>query len=152
MSLLAGMEDALDLIVKAEERELAADDLLRERLAPPLVVELHELVRGRERVVPLRHHVANVVWGRGQPQTVLDVALVLAQLRGEIADRVPELVRHLLVNDGFVERRQVLALQVLYERDLERGRIVEALDDCRDRLFSGELRRPPAALPRDDFV
>ena len=63
MGLLAGMEHALDLVVEAEERELTADDLLRERLAPPLVVELHELVRGGKRVVSLRDHVTNVVWG-----------------------------------------------------------------------------------------
>src|SRR5438093_563693 len=150
--LLAGVQDPLDLIVQPEERELSGDDLLRERLTAPLVLDLHELVRRGEGVVSLRDHVVNVVRRRRQTQTVLDVALVLAQLRREVTDRVPQLVGHLLVDDGLVERGEVFALQVLDERDLERGRVIEALDDGRDRLFACELGRAPAALARDDLV
>src|SRR5206468_1905918 len=82
---------------------------------------------------------------RRQPQAVLDVALVLAQLRREVPDRVPELVRHLLVDDGFIEGRKILALQVLDECDLERGRIVTPLRAPGDGLFPGELRGAPPA-------
>src|SRR5207253_9912440 len=76
----------------------------------------------------------------------------LAQLRREVPDRVPELVRHLLVDDGFIEGRKILALQVLDECDLERGRIVKPLHDRGDGLFPGELRGAPPALARDDLV
>ena len=60
---LAGVEDPLDAIVEPEERELAGDDLLGECLTAPRIVELHELVRGGQRVVALAHHLAHVVGG-----------------------------------------------------------------------------------------
>src|SRR5439155_3959342 len=143
---LIGIERALDLVTEANEGEPAGDDLLRERLAAPLVFDLHQLVRGGKGVVARRDHLADVVWRGREPQAVLDVPLVLAQLDGEVPDRVPELVGHLLVDDRLVERREVLPLQVLDERDLERRRVVESLDDRGDRLLARELRSPPPPL------
>src|SRR5207247_11009942 len=49
------VEDPLDAVVEPDERELPGEDLLRERAATPLVLELHQLIRRRQRVVPLRH-------------------------------------------------------------------------------------------------
>src|SRR5205814_10147556 len=60
VGLLARVKDPFDLIVQSEERELAGDDLPRKGLPATLVLELHDLVRGGEGVVPAREHVTNV--------------------------------------------------------------------------------------------
>src|SRR5258708_35867028 len=76
---LARVEHALDLVAEPDERELPRDDLLRERLAPPLVLDLHELVRGGERVVARGHHLAHVVRRGGKAQAVPDAPLSFAR-------------------------------------------------------------------------
>src|SRR5438270_11013675 len=53
---------------------------------------------------------------------------------------------------GFFERVQVLALDILDQRDLGCGRIVDLANDRRDAVQPGPLRREPAALPGDDHV
>ena len=62
------------------------------------------------------------------------------------------LLDHAVVHDRFLERRQVLALEVLDDRDLERRVVVELFDERRDRVESGGGRRPPAALTGDQLV
>jgi len=57
---------------------------------------------------------------------------------------------HPVVHRGLVERRQVLALEVLDDRDLERRVVVDLLDEGRDRRVARDLRRPPAALTGDE--
>src|SRR5439155_6548997 len=54
LSFLARVKDPFDLIVQSEERELARDDLLRERLPAPLVLELHQLIRSEEHTSELQ--------------------------------------------------------------------------------------------------
>ena len=85
------------------------------------------VVGGGERVVALRDHVANVVRGGRQPESVLDVALVLADLLRQLADRVAE-VRHLAEHRRLLQRGDVFPLEVLDDRDLERGVVVEEMD------------------------
>ena len=138
--------------MQADERQLPGEDLFRERATTSLVLELHQLVRRRKRVIPLRDHLAHVVRCAREAQPVLDVALVLAKLPRELADGVSELVGHLLVDHRLIEGREVLALEVLDERDLEGGRVVEALDDRRDRFLACDLRRTPAPFAGDDLV
>ena len=58
---------------------------------------------------------------------------------------------HPVVHRRLVERREVLALEVLDDRDLERGVVVDLLDEGRDRLEAGGLRRAPAALAGDEL-
>src|ERR1700722_10290387 len=50
------------------------------------------------------------------------------------------------------ERGQVLALDILNERNLEGLTVVELANDDRDLVKLGELRRAPAALAGDDLV
>src|SRR3954454_4014370 len=52
----------------------------------------------------------------------------------------------------FLERVQVLALDILDQRDLGRGRFVNLADDCGDRVQPRALRRAPTALAGDDHI
>ena len=54
--------------------------------------------------------------------------------------------------DRLVERREVLALEVLDDGDLERRVVVDLLDHGRDRLESRHLRGAPSALAGDELV
>ena len=62
------------------------------------------------------------------------------------------LAHHAVVHRGFIERRDVLALEVLDDGDLERGVVVDVLDQRRDRLKAGLLRGAPPALAGDQLV
>jgi hypothetical protein len=58
------------------------------------------------------------------------------------------LADHLVVDEGLVDGREVLALEVLDDRDLEGGLVVDLLDQGRDDVQAGALaarqRRSPA--------
>ena len=62
------------------------------------------------------------------------------------------LVDHSIEHRRFVEWREVLALKVLDDRDLERGVVVDVLDQRRDGPESGLPGGAPAALAGDDLV
>ena len=64
----------------------------------------------------------------------------------------PEVLDELLVGGGLLERVEVVAVQVLDERLLERGGVVGLADERRDRLEADPPGRPPAALARDQLV
>ena len=64
----------------------------------------------------------------------------------------PELVDELAVCLGRLERIEVLALQVLDERELELVAVGELPDDGRDALQAGELGGPEPALAGDELV
>src|SRR5207253_121552 len=49
------------------------------------------------------------------------------------------------------ERRQILALKVLDDRDLERSLVVDVLDERRDRFESGLPGGTPATLSGDQL-
>src|SRR5439155_16212652 len=70
---------SLDLLMELEEGELATGDLVCQPLALPRIVDLHELIGGRQRVFAQGHELANFGWGGREPQPVLEVALVLAE-------------------------------------------------------------------------
>ena len=87
-----------------------------------------------------------------EAQPVLDVALVLAQLLGQLAQAVAVLGGHALVHERFVERREVLPLEVLDDGDLERRLVVDLLDDGRDLGAARRARGAPAPLTGDELV
>src|SRR5690606_34179691 len=66
--------------------------------------------------------------------------------------RQPELVGETVQRFGLLDRVQVFALQVLDQRDRERGLVVELANDDRDLLQAGAPRRVPAALAGDDLI
>ena len=116
-----------------------------------LVADLHELIGVADRVLAHGHELADVGGRIGKAQPVLDVALVLADLLRELAQRVAERLGHLAEHRRLLERRDVLALEVLDDADLERRLVVELGDDGRDRLPLGHTRRTPAPLAGDEL-
>ena len=142
---------ALDPLAELDEGELVAGHLVGELLALLRVLDLHQLVGVRQRVLAQRHELPDLGRCVGEAQPVLEVALVLAHLLGELPDAVPVLADHAVVHRRLVERRDVLALEVLDDRDLERGVVVDVLDDRGDRQLARDLRRAPAALARDQL-
>ncbi len=142
----------LDLVAQLDERQLAASDLFGEAPASLRVLDLEQLVRVRQRVFAHRHQGTDLVRGVGQPEPVLEITLVLAELVGELADAVAVFADHPVVHRRFIEWRDVLALEVLDDRDLERGVVVDLLDQRRDRQQAGDLGRAPAALAGDQLV
>ena len=142
---------ALDALPQLDERQLVARDLLGQLLALLGILDLHELIRMGQGVLAQRHELTDLVRRVGQPQAVLEVALVLAELVGKLADAVAVVPDHPVVHRRLVERRDVLPLEVLDDRDLHRGLVVDVLDQCRDGHVARELRCPPAALARDQL-
>ena len=62
------------------------------------------------------------------------------------------LVDQLLVAERFLDRVEVGALDVLDDRELERGAVVDVAHDDRDLRQPRALRRAPAAFAGDDLV
>ena len=62
-----------------------------------------------------------------------------------------EVLDELLVRGGLFEWVELLALEVLDQRLLERGAVVGLAHECRDRLQPDPARRPPASLPGDQL-
>jgi hypothetical protein len=58
---------------------------------------------------------------------------------------------HPVVDRGFLQGGEVLALQVLDDRDLQGDVVVQVLDERRDRGKSGDLGRPPAPLSSNEL-
>ncbi len=103
------------------------------------------------RVFAHGHQLADLRWRIGQAHAVLDVALVLADLLRELPHRIAE-IHHLPEHGRLLERGDVLALQVLDDRDLERGLVVELGHDGGDRLALCQARGAPAPLAGDQLV
>ncbi len=106
----------------------------------------------RQRVFAHGHQIADLRRRVGQTEPVLQIALVLAQLLGQLADAVAMLVDHLGVDVGLIQRRKVLALEVLDDGYLESRLVVDLLDESRDDLEFRSDRRPPAAFAGDELV
>src|SRR3954453_10314892 len=105
-----------------------------------------------ERVFAQGHEVPDLFRGIRESKAVLEVALVLAKLLRELANAVAMLVDHPVVHRRLLERRKVLALKVLDDRDLERGVVVDLLDERRDRFKPGLPGRSPASLAGDELI
>ena len=71
---------------------------------------------------------------------------------GEVVLGEPELLDELAVGVGGLDRVEVLALEVLDERELELLAIGQLAHDRRDPLEAGRLRGAQAALAGDELV
>ena len=87
-----------------------------------------------------------------QPQQVRDMTARLVDDLGEHLLRMPIFARQPLIGLRFFDRVEILALDVLDQRDLERLGIVEVANDDRHLVQPRALRRPPAPLARDDLI
>ena len=143
---------ALDLVAELDQGQLATGHLFGQAAALLRVLDLHQLVGVGQAVLAQRHELADLGRRVGQPKAILEVALVLAELVGELADAVAVLMDHPIEHRGFVERREVLALEVLDDRDLQGRVVVDVLDQGRDRRQSGLPGGPPATLAGNDLV
>src|SRR4051794_11608752 len=85
---------AFDLVAQLDERQLTSGDLCREALSLLWVLDLHELVRVRERVFAQGHQLPNLRWSIGEAESILEVALVLAELLGKPTNGVAVLSNH----------------------------------------------------------
>ncbi len=141
-----------DLLAQPDQRQLAPGHLLRQSLALLRVVDLHEFVGVGQGVFAQGHQRADLVRCIGEPEAVLEVPLVLADLVGQLADAVPVVADHAVVHRRLVEWRDVLALQVLDDRDLERRVVVDVLDEGGDGREPGDRRGAPATLTRDQLI
>ena len=87
--------------------------------AAPALGQRQQRTRVAHRQRARREVRAHFVGQLQQPQEVGDRAAVLADGRGDLVLRQPELVRQPLIGQRLVDRVQVLALDVLDERQLE---------------------------------
>jgi hypothetical protein len=86
-----------------------------------------------------------------QSQRVGDMAAALADCLGDLSLAVPELLHQAAVGLRLLERGQILALQILDERDLQDLGIAKRPDDDRHFVQSGALRRAPPPLAGDQL-
>jgi hypothetical protein len=71
---------------------------------------------------------------------------------GDIFLRVAVAIDQLSIAFGFLNCVQVLALDILDQRDLGRGRLVEFANKRGDRVQPRPLCRPPSAFAGDDLI
>ena len=86
-----------------------------------------------------------------QAQQVADGDAGAADRLGHLHVGQLELVDQALQGHRLFQRVEVLALDVLDQRDRRRGLAVDVLDHRRDRIQPGDLRRAPAPLAGDQF-
>ncbi len=87
-----------------------------------------------------------------QSQRVADAGPALADVPGHLVVRQAEVLDELPITLGRLERIEVLALEVLDQRQLETLTLVRQTDDHRDRRQAGQARRLQAALAGDEKV
>ena len=87
-----------------------------------------------------------------QAQRVRDRRPALADAGRDLVVREREVLDQLLIRRGFLERVQLLALDVLDDRVLEHRGVVGDPDDGGKRLQPDPAGRAPAALARDELV
>jgi hypothetical protein len=150
LGLVAAAPEALAQVVAVEA---APGDLLQQldhlRFAPGLE-DLEEQRLGRDgegldRVADARRDLQ-------ERQALRDHRPRPGHRRGDLLVRVAVRLGQQAVPLGLFERRQVLPLQVLDERDLERLLLGDVHLDDRNLVEPGFLRRPVAALAGDDPV
>src|SRR5579863_9158613 len=101
---------------------------------------------------PLDASFPNFVGNDAQRHGFRDGRPRAADFLGDVVVRVVELVGQALQAVGFLERRQVLALQILDQRQFERFRVVGNLLDAGQLVQAGNLRGVVATLAGDDVV
>ena len=100
----------------------------------------------------LRNEGADISRRCNEAQTVLNVALVLAELIGKFSNAVPELGGHARKDCRLVERGEVLALKVLNHRNLDRLLIAHLFNDRGDHRERKRGDGTPASLAGNDLV
>jgi hypothetical protein len=135
---------------------LADAPLLGERLARQLLHRRAVLGPEERTAVPLAEaalfdQVEHLGRELEQAERVGDGRAVLADALGDRVLGVPVLVAEALERACGLDRVQVLALQVLHQRRLERALRGELAHEDRDVLQPGPLRGSPAPLARDDL-
>src|SRR4051812_28650761 len=83
---------------------------------------------------------------RQQPQRVSDMAAALADGFGKTRLGAAKLLHQPAIGLGLLERRQILALQVLDQRDFQRLGIRQRADDDRNFVHPDALRGAPPPL------
>ncbi len=141
-----------DRLLDCAHREPFGDDALRERF-------LKRAIRSAEQGpgVPGGQPAFSdeSLDGRRQlkeAQGVRDRDPASADAARELVVGEPEVLDQLLVGTCFLERAQVLAMEVLDERLLDGTELVGVTNEGGDRREPGALGRPPAALPRDQLI
>ena len=86
-----------------------------------------------------------------EPEGVRDGRALLADALGDFVLGQLEIVDQDPVGLGLLDRVQLLALEVLDERQLEELLVGDVPDDRRDLVDAGALGRPPAALAGDQL-
>ena len=97
-------------------------------------------------------HLADRARQLEQPQQIRDRHSRAADGVGGVGMREPEFLDEPVQRARLLDGVQVLALDVLDERDGDRGFVGDVADDGRDRLQARHLRGAPAALAGDDLV
>ena len=80
------------------------------------------------------------------------MAAALAQGARQLLLGVAELVDQPTVAVRFLERREVLALHVFEQRDLQGLAVRQRVDHDRQLVAAGELSGPPTPFPGDDLI
>ncbi len=89
---------------------------------------------------------------RHQPQRVGDRRAALADAAGDLLVGQAEVLGQLLERGRLLQRSEILAVEVLHQRPLDRGQVVGGADDRRDERQPGSARRSPAALAGNELI
>ena len=115
----------------------------------PGVEERAGVARGQR---PVLKHVLDRVGQVQKANHIGDMAAALAHGPGEFFLTVVEFLQQPVVAARLLERTEVPALDILDQGDLQGVPVRKLLDDDRNIVKLGRLRRPPAAFTGDDFV
>src|SRR3990170_26961 len=146
------LRGAADRVLRGPHRPVVREDLVAQ-------AELLRRARQREQRARVAHREpsgAQVGLDRlrqlEQAQAVGDGAAVLADPLRQLLLRPAELREQVLVRLGLLHRVQVVAQQVLDERELEALRVRGLPHERGDPVEPGQARRAPAALAGDELV
>ncbi len=97
-------------------------------------------------------HRLDLIGQRQKPHRIGDVAAAFAERAAELFLRVTEFLDEPAIALAFFDRVEVLALDVLDQRDLGRAAIVHLADDHRNLVQLRRLRCTPAPLAGENLV
>ena len=122
------------------------------RSCAALVGKAQQRARVAHRQRVRRHVRAHFLRQPQQPHVVGDRRAILADGVGDLLLRQVEFVGEPAIGQRFLDRIQILALDVLDQRDGQQPVLGNVADDDRHLEEAGALRRAPAALAGDDLV